>query len=27
VRVWQHQLVSPARVAGRVRRYLEVGNV
>jgi len=27
VRVWQHQLVSPARVAGRVRRYLELGNV
>ena len=25
VRVWQHQLDSPARVAGRVRRYLELG--
>ena len=25
VRVWQHQLDSSARVAGRVRRYLELG--
>ena len=27
VRVWQHQLDSSARVAGRVRRYLALGNV
>ncbi|MBI4807510.1 MAG: DNA mismatch endonuclease Vsr [Nitrosomonadales bacterium] len=27
VRIWQHQLDSSARVAGRVRRYLELGNI